>query len=128
MPIRNIQNGYSGFAIALHMGKRYVQTHQNILTTTQYLRRPQRMQISVKEPPRTLPQGDRFSQAHPMCRKDALQVLAAGVQLLQARLKLLVLALQTVELGPQGEMITVVTTKTTIITKAPGVKASSSQE
>ena len=29
---------------------------------------------------------------------------------------------QTVELGPQGEMITVVTTKTTIITKAPGVK------
>lgn len=35
---------------------------------------------------------------------------------------------QTVELGPQGEMITVVTTKTTIITKAPGVKASSSKE
>ena len=30
--------------------------------------------------------------------------------------------MQTVELGPQGEMITVVTTKTTIITKAPGVK------
>ena len=36
--------------------------------------------------------------------------------------------MQTVELGPQGEMITVVTTKTTIITKAPGVKASSSKE
>ena len=35
---------------------------------------------------------------------------------------------QTVELGPQGEMITVVTTKTTIITKAPGVQASSSKE
>ena len=35
---------------------------------------------------------------------------------------------QTVELGPQGEMITVVTTKTTIITKALGVKASSSKE
>ena len=30
--------------------------------------------------------------------------------------------MQTVELGPQGEMITVVTTKTTIITKANGVK------
>ena len=36
--------------------------------------------------------------------------------------------MQTVELGPQGEMITVVTTKTTIIRKAAGVKASSSKE